>query len=148
GPVARAVGNALGIGSTAVVVWQIAKWPVLLVLVVAIVAVLYYATPNIQQARFRWLSIGALVAIVVWVLASAAFGFYVSNFASYNQTYGAMAGVIVFLLWLWITNLALLFGAELDAEIERARELQSGWPSEEQVRLPMRDTKAIRKAEE
>ena len=126
GPAAQAVGDAIGLGSTAVTVWNIAKWPVLLAVVVLIVAMLYYATPNVQQPRFRWISVGALVAILVWVVASAAFGFYVANFSSYDKTYGSLAGVIVFLLWLWITNLALLFGAELDAELERGRELQAG----------------------
>src|SRR6185503_3277116 len=99
------------------------KWPVILAVVVLIVALLYYATPNVKQPRFRWISIGAAFAVVVWVVASVAFGFYVGHFGSYNKTYGSLAGVIVFLLWLWITNLALLLGAELDAELERARQL-------------------------
>ena len=146
GPAAQAVGDAIGLGSTAVLVWNIAKWPVMLVVVVLIVALLYYATPNVKQPKFRWISVGALVAIVVWVLASAAFGFYVANFSSYNKTYGSLAGVIVFLLWLWITNLALLFGAELDAELERGRELQAGVAAEETVQLPPRDTRNERQA--
>ena len=100
GPAAEAVGGALGIGSTAVLVWNIAKWPVILAAVVLVVAILYYATPNVKQPKFRWISVGALLAIVVWIIASAAFGFYVANFSSYNQTYGALAGVVVFLLWL------------------------------------------------
>jgi membrane protein len=147
GPAAEAVGNAIGLGSTAVLVWNIAKWPVLLLVVVMVVAILYYATPNIQQPKFRWISVGALLAIVVWIAASALFGFYVANFSSYNKTYGALAGVVVFLLWLWITNLALLFGGELDAELERGRELQSGLPAERQIQLPPRDTRNIEKAE-
>ena len=147
GPAATAVGDAIGLGSTALTVWNIAKWPVMLVIVVFIVALLYYATPNIKQPKFRWLSIGALIAILVWVLASAVFGFYVANFSSYNKTYGALAGVIVFLLWLWLTNLALLFGAELDAELERGRELQAGVAAEESVQLPARDTSKIEKTE-
>jgi membrane protein len=146
GPAARAVGDAIGIGSKAVMVWNIAKWPVLLAIVVLIVALLYYATPNVKQPKFRWISIGAVVAILVWVIASAAFGFYVANFSSYNKTYGSLAGVVVFLLWLWITNLALLFGAELDAEIERGRELQAGMPAEETIQLPARDTNKSDKA--
>ena len=145
GPVATSIGNAVGLGSTAVLVWNIAKWPVILVIVVFIVALLYYATPNVKQPKFRWLSIGALFAIVVWVLASAAFGFYVTSFSSYNKTYGSLAGVIVFLLWLWLTNLALLFGAELDAELERGRQLQAGVEAEETVQLPPRDTRNIEK---
>lgn len=146
GPAAQAVGDALGIGSTALTVWSIAKWPVMVAVVVLIVAVLYYATPNVKQPRFRWISIGALVAIVVWIAASAAFGFYVANFSSYDKTYGSLAGVIAFLLWLWITNLALLFGAELDAELERGRELQAGLPAEEVIQLPARDTSKSDKA--
>jgi membrane protein len=148
GPVAQKVGDAIGLGSTAVTVWNIAKWPVMLAIVVFIVALLYYATPNVKQPKFRWLSIGALVAIVVWVVASAAFGFYVSNFSSYNKTYGSLAGVIVFLLWLWLTNIALLFGAELDAELERGRELQAGVAAEESVQLPPRDDRNIKKLDE
>ena len=134
----EAIGDAIGLGATAVMVWNIAKWPVLLAVVALIVALLYYATPNVKQPKFRWISVGAVVAIVTWVVASAAFGFYVANFASYDATYGSLAGVIVFLLWLWITNLALLFGAELDAELERGRELQAGMAAEETIQLPPR----------
>ena len=147
GPAAEAVGNAIGLGSTAVLVWNIAKWPVLLLVVVLVVALLYYATPNVQQPKFRWISVGAVLAIVAWIAASALFGFYVASFSSYNKTYGALAGVVVFLLWLWITNLALLFGAELDSELERGRELQSGMPAERDIQLPPRDTRNITKAE-
>lgn len=148
GPAAAAVGDAIGMGDTAVTVWNIAKWPVMLLAVMLIVALLYYSAPNVKQPKFRWLSLGAAVAILVWVAASLAFGFYVSNFANYNRTYGSLAGAIVFLLWLWITNLALLFGAELDAELERGRELQAGLPAEEEIQLPPRDTRQIDKAAE
>ena len=148
GPAATAVGNAIGIGSTAVTVWNIAKWPVILLVVVFVVALLYWATPNVKQPKFRWISVGAVLAIVVWIVASALFGVYVVTFSSYNKTYGALAGVVVFLLWLWITNLALLFGAELDSELERARELQAGLPAEETVQLPPRDTRNIEKLDE
>lgn len=141
GPVARAIGDAIGAGDTALSVWNIVRWPVVLVLVVVAVAILYYATPNIQQPKFRWISAGAGLAIVVWILASVGFGFYVANFGSYNKTYGSLAGAIVFLLWLWITNLALLFGAELDSELERGRQLQAGIAAEEQLQLPPRDTR-------
>jgi membrane protein len=147
GPAAQAVGNAVGLGSTAVTVWNIAKWPVMLVAVIFVVATLYYATPNVKQPRFRWISVGATFAIVVWIVTSALFGFYVSRFSSYNKTYGSLAGVVVFLLWLWITNLALLFGAELDAELERGRELQAGVEAEETIALPPRDTRNIEKAD-
>lgn len=147
GPVAEAIGNAVGLGSTAVFVWNVAKWPVLLGVVMLVVAILYWTTPNVQQPRFRWISAGAFLAIVVWVIASLGFGFYVANFGSYNATYGSLAGVVVFLLWLWITNIALLFGAELDAELERGRELQAGMPAEISIQLPARDTSGIEKAE-
>jgi membrane protein len=148
GPLAQSIGDAIGLGDTAVLLWQILKWPVLLLAVMLVVAILFYSTPNVQQPKFRWISVGAAVAIVVWVLASVAFGFYVANFSSYNKTYGSLAGVIVFLLWLWITNLALLFGAELDAEIERGRELQAGLPAEEEIQLPPRDERNIEKFRE
>jgi membrane protein len=146
GPAAQAVGDAIGLGSTALLVWNIAKWPVILAVVVLVVAILYYVTPNVKQPRFRWVSVGAVVAITVWILASVAFGFYVATFSSYDKTYGALAGVVVFLLWLWITNLALLFGAELDSELERGRELQSGLAAEEALQLPPRDTRTSDKA--
>ena len=146
GPVADSVGDALGVGSGLTLAWEIAKWPVLFLVVVLIVALLYYATPNVRQPRFRWVSVGALVAIVTWALLSAAFGLYVANFSSYDKTYGALGGVIAFLLWLWLTNIALLFGAELDAELERGRELQSGLPAEREIQLPPRDTHGIDKA--
>ncbi|MDQ1104079.1 YihY/virulence factor BrkB family protein [Nocardioides zeae] len=148
GPAASAVGDAIGLGDTAVFVWNIAKWPVVLGAVVLVVALLYYVTPNVQQPKFRWISLGAVLAIAVWLVASAAFGFYVANFSSYNRTYGSLAGVAVFLLWLWITNLALLLGAELDAELERGRELQAGIAAEESIQLPPRDTHAIEKSDE
>ena len=148
GPVARSIGDVIGLGGTAVTVWNVAKWPVMLLIVVVLVALLYYSTPNVRQPKFRWMSVGAAIAIVVWLLASAAFGFYVANFGSYNKTYGSLAAVIVFLLWLWITNLALLFGAEVDAELERARELQAGIRAEETLQLPPRDTRASDKKAE
>lgn len=147
GPVARAIGDAIGLGDTAVTAWGVVKWPVLLALAALAIAILYYATPNVKQPRFRWISLGALVAIVVWVIASALFGLYIAHFASYDKTYGSLAGVIIFLLWLWITNLALLFGGELDAEIERGRQLQAGIAAERDIQLPLRDTKLVDKRE-
>ena len=147
GPLARAVGDLIGLGSTAVTVWGVLKWPVVVALVVVILAVLYHVTPNVRQPRFRWISVGALVALLVWAVASAGFGFYVANFGSYGATYGTLAGVVVFLLWLWITNLALLFGAELDAELERGRELQGGIAAERSIQLPPKDTRASDKKE-
>ncbi|GGL37623.1 YihY/virulence factor BrkB family protein [Phycicoccus endophyticus] len=148
GGVAEAVGNTIGLGDQSVTVWGIVKWPVMLVLVIAMVAVLYYATPNIRQPRMRWISPGAVLAIVVWVLASVAFGFYVGNFGKYESTYGSLGGVIVFLLWVWITNIALLLGAEVDAELERVRELEAGMAAERELLLPPRDTTQSEKARE
>jgi membrane protein len=148
GPLAESIGKTIGLGDATVTAWQFVKWPVLLVMVMLIVAMLYYATPNVKQPKFRWISVGAAVAIVVWILASVAFAFYVSNFGSYNKTYGSLAGVIVALLWLWLTNLALLLGAEIDSELERGRELEAGIPAEEELQLPARDTRNIEKARE
>ncbi|WP_454048896.1 YihY/virulence factor BrkB family protein [Cellulomonas sp. Marseille-Q8402] len=142
GGIAERVGAAIGLSSVAVTVWNIAKWPVVLLLVVLAIAILYYFTPNVRQPKFRWMSVGALVAVVVWLIASLAFGFYVANFGSYGSTYGSLAGVIIMLLWLWLSNLALLFGAELDAEVERGRELQGGIEAERTIQLPPRDTRA------
>lgn len=147
GPVAKSLGNLIGAGDLAVTLWTILRWPVMLIFVVGAVAMLYYASPNIRQPRFRWISVGAALAILVWILASVLFGVYVANFSSYNKTYGTLAGVIVFLLWLWITNLALLFGAELDAELERGRQLQAGLPAERELQLPPRDTRMVEKNE-
>lgn len=141
GGIARTIGDVVGLGDATVDVWLVVKWPVLAVIVVLVVAVLYYFAPNVKQPRFRWMSMGAFLAIAIWVLASVGFAFYVANFSHYNKTYGALGGVIVFLLWLWITNNALLFGAEFDAETERGRELQAGIRAEEEIQLPPRDTR-------
>jgi membrane protein len=135
GPIAEAVGKALGLGDTAVTVWGIAKWPVILAVLMAMVAGLYYVAPNVRQPRFRWVSPGGAVAVLAWIVASAGFGLYVSNFGSYGATYGALGSVITLLVWMWISNLALLFGAELDAELERERELKMGLPAEKELRL-------------
>ena len=148
GPVARAIGDAIGLGDVATTVWEIAKWPVLAFIVVLMVAILYYATPNAKQPKFRWISMGALLAILILTLATVAFGIYVTNFSNYDRTYGSLAGVVIFLLWLYIANLALLFGAEFDAELERGRELQAGLEAEETLQLPPRDTRKIDKAQE
>ncbi len=148
GPVATAIGNALGLGQSVQVFWSIIKWPIMMVALVLLVALLYTATPNVKQSRFRWLTTGSFTAIIVLGIASALFAFYVGNFGNYNRTYGALAGIIIFLLWIWIGNLALLFGAELDSEIERARELISGIDADEQLRLPLKSDKAILKADD
>jgi len=140
GPVAQAVGDAVGLGDVAVTVWNIAKWPVLLVVVMLMLAILYWSSPNAKPAGFRWISPGSVVAVLIWIVASAVFAIYVANFGSYNKTYGALAGVIVFLVWMWITNIAVLLGAELNAETERAREMEAGVPgAEEEIKAPYRD---------
>jgi membrane protein len=145
GPVAQAVGDVVGLGGTAVAVWNIAKWPVILAFAVVMIAVLYYGAPNVRQPRFRWMSMGAFTALVVLAVTTAAFSFYIANFSNYDKTYGAIAGVIVLLLWLWLANLSLLFGAEFDAELERGRELQAGIEAEETIQLPPRDDRQSRK---
>src|SRR6476660_1083326 len=141
GPVAESVGHLIGLGGAFLAVWNVAKWPVMLVLVIVAIAVLYYATPNVKQPKFRWMSMGSAIALVVFLLASLAFGFYVAYSNSYNKTYGAIGGVIIALLWLWILNMSLLFGAEFDTETERGRQLQAGIEAEETIQLPPRDTK-------
>jgi membrane protein len=141
GPVSRAIGDAIGVGSTFVTLWDILKWPVMALVVSFIFSLLYFATPNVKQPKFRWFSLGGLVALVVWVLASAVFALYVATFASYSKTYGSLAAVVVGLVWLWISNLAVLFGAELNAEMERGRQLQAGMhEAEHTIQLPPRDT--------
>jgi membrane protein len=139
GPLADAIGNQIGLGSAAVTAWDIAKWPVLLAAVMLMFGLLYYAAPNVRQPGFRWVTPGGVLAVVVWILASAAFAFYVANFGSYNKTYGTLAGVVAFLVWLWISNIAVLLGAEFDAELERGRELQAGRPgAEKRIQLEPR----------
>jgi len=139
GPLAEAIGSSIGISDTAVTVYQIAKWPILAALVMTILAVLYYASPNVKIRGFRWVTPGSLVALVAWVLASAAFALYVANFGSYDETYGTLGGVVVLLVWLWLTNLAILFGHELNAERERSEELAAGVPrAEREIQLEPR----------
>lgn len=142
GPLAQTLGNTIGLGSTVVTVWNIARWPVLVALAVVMLAVLYYATPNVKLPKFSWISMGAVIALFLAAVASVAFSFYVANFSHYNKTYGTIGGVIIALLWVWILNLAVLFGAEFDSEAERGRELQSGIPAEAALQLPARDTRA------
>ncbi|HKP89297.1 MAG TPA: YihY/virulence factor BrkB family protein [Thermoleophilaceae bacterium] len=139
GSLAVAIGDAIGVGRSAVDVWKVAKWPVLALVVMTMFALLYYVAPNVRQPRFRWVTPGGVLAVLLWVAASAGFGIYLSNLGSYDRTYGALASVIVFLVWLWITNLALLLGAEFDAELERERELAAGLPAEERIQLPPRE---------
>lgn len=139
------MGRLLGLGSTVVTVWGIAKWPVLLVIVSLMFSLLYWASPNVKQPGFPWISPGGLVAVVVWLLASGAFAVYVGNFSSYNKTYGALGGVIAFLVWLWISNIAVLLGAEFSAELERGRQIEAGHPPEEEPFLEPRDTRKMKR---
>ncbi|NEE13256.1 YihY family inner membrane protein [Streptomyces sp. SID7499] len=142
GGLAQQAGDALGIGDTALTVWSIAKWPVLVLLVVSMIAILYWAAPNAKVKGFRWITPGSFLALLIWMAASAGFAVYVANFASYNKTYGTMAGVIVFLIWLWITNLAILLGLEFDAETVRQRAIAGGHPPEAEPYTQPRDTRA------
>lgn len=144
-PITRAIGDLLGIGETVVVVWSVVRWPILVVIVILVLAILYYFAPNVRPSGFRWMSLGGAIAIVVFALASVGFGLYVTNFAQYDRIYGAFAGAFIFLLWLWIANMALLIGAVFDAELERARQLQAGIAAERQIQLPLRDVRRIAK---
>ncbi|NUT49488.1 MAG: YihY/virulence factor BrkB family protein [Saccharothrix sp.] len=143
GGVARWLGEVLGLGSTVVAVWDVAKWPVLFLLASLAIGLLFWASPNVRQPSFLWITPGGLVTVVLWVVASLGFAFYVANFGSYNRTYGSLAGVIVFLVWLWISNLALLLGAELDAELERGRRMAAGLSAGRDPVAPPRDTTAM-----
>jgi membrane protein len=138
GPVAERVGDLLGLGSQAVTAWEIAKWPVIVLLLGLLVAFLYYAAPNVKQPGFRWVTPGGVVAILLWLVASAAFALYVATVASYEKTYGALGGAVAFLVWLWVSNIAILLGAEFNAELERERQLEAGMPDREPF-LPLRD---------
>jgi membrane protein len=143
GGLAGSLGDVLGLGETAVDAWNLAKWPVLLVLVSLLLAVLYWGAPNVK-VPFRLISPGSLLAVLGWVVASVLFAFYVGNFGSYNKTYGALAGPIIFLLWLWISNIFVLLGAELNAELERSRKLESGEIAHEDEQfVEMRDTEKL-----
>jgi len=142
GPLADQAGHLLGVGSSGLTVWSIAKWPVLVVLVALMVAILYWAAPNVHVPHFRWLSPGSVLAVLIWLLASGGFALYVANFSNYNRTYGTLAGVIVFLVWLWISNLAVLLGLEFDAELARQRAIEGGLPQDEEPYVEPRDTRA------
>ena len=143
GGLADRIGRLLGLGSTVVTVWDLAKWPVLLLVVSFMFALLYWASPNARQG-FRWVTPGGILAVVVWVAASAAFALYVANFGSYNKTYGSLASVIIFLVWLWLSNIAILLGAELNAELERSRAIAGGHPPDEEPYMELRDTRKLR----
>ena len=139
GPIVGALGGALGLSDTVLSVWRFAKWPAMLVLVLVILGVLYFTAPNAKVSGIRWVTAGTLVALVVWLVASLAFALYAANFGSYNKTYGTLGGVVVFLLWLWLTNLAILVGAEFNAETERAKQMHRGVSgAEQELKLPLR----------
>jgi membrane protein len=132
GPLAERAGDLVGLSSTAVTIWDIAKWPMLIVIVSLMLAILYYAAPNVRQPRFRWLAPGAILAVVLWLIASAGFALYVASFGSYNKTYGSVGAVIIFLVWLWTSNIAVLLGVELNAELARSRQIEAGHPRGEE----------------
>lgn len=144
GGLAKQVGNLVGVGGSAVSVWDIAKWPVLLLVVSLMFSLLYWASPNVKQPGFRWISPGGIFAVAVWVIASGAFALYVANFSSYNKTYGALAAIVVFLVWLWISNIAVLLGAEFNAELERGRRIEAGHPADAEPFVEPRDTRKMK----
>jgi membrane protein len=147
GGLAEQVGKLLGIGTTATTIWDIAKWPVIVVVVVTMFAILYWAAPNVKHPPFRWITPGGLLALLVWIVASAGFALYVANFSSYNKTYGALGAVIVFLVWMWISNIAILLGAEFNAELARGRQIEAGQPADREPFLPPRDTRKLKTAD-
>ena len=138
GPLADRVGKLIGVGGTFVTVWDVAKWPVLVVVVSFMFSILYYASPNVRQPGFRWVTPGGVLAVISWIVVSAAFGIYVANFGSYNKTYGSLGAIIIFLVWLWLSNVAILLGAELNAELERGRQIEAGQPPDQEPFLPPR----------
>ncbi|MEU7905236.1 YihY/virulence factor BrkB family protein [Actinoplanes sp. NPDC049118] len=148
GDVARVTGDAIGLGSAAVATWGIAKWPVLILIVSLMFAILYWASPNAKTGGFRWVSPGGIFAVLVWLAASGAFVLYLANFANYNKTYGTVGGLIAFLVWLWISNIAILLGAELDAELERGRAIAAGHPADDEPFLQLRDDRKLKKGSE
>jgi membrane protein len=139
GPLAEKAGDVIGVSGVTVTIWDIAKWPVLVLLVSLMIAILYYAAPNVRQPGFRWITPGGIVAVVIWIAVSVGFALYVAAFGSYNKTYGTLGAVIVFLVWLWLSNAAVLLGAEFTAELERRRAVEAGHPAEKEPFLPPRD---------
>jgi membrane protein len=146
GGLAQKVGNVLGLGSTAVTVWDIAKWPVLLIIIGLILAILFWASPNARHG-FQWVSPGGITAVVLWLVASALFAVYVANFGHYNRIYGSLGGIIIFLIWMWISNVAILLGAEFNAELERGRAVAAGHPADQEPFSELRDDRKLRKTE-
>lgn len=143
GTIAERLGEAIGIGQTGLRIWEIAKWPAIAALISLAIALLYWAAPNVKHPKFRWITPGGVLAVVIWALASAGFALYVANFSSYNKTYGSLGGIIGFLVWLWISNLAILLGAELDAELARSRAIARGADEDQDPFLPPRDTRSL-----
>jgi membrane protein len=143
GGLAQEIGGLIGLSDTAVDVWNIAKWPVLILIVSFMFAFLYWAAPNVKHPKFQWVSPGGILAVLIWIVASAAFAFYVANFGSYNKTYGTLGGVITFLVWLWISNIAVLLGAEFNAELERGKKIEEGQPADKEPFLEPRDTRKL-----
>jgi membrane protein len=147
GSVAQQVGDMLGVGNGLVLVWQIAKWPVLLVIVSMMFSLLYWACPNVKQPGFKWITPGGVLAVVVWLFASGLFALYVSFSSSYNKTYGSLAAIIIFLVWLWISNIAILLGVEFNAETQRQRLVEGGMPADVEPFVDVRDTAKLDDAE-
>ena len=143
GALARRTGGLIGLEAATVRTWDIVKWPVIALLISLLFALLYWAAPNAKQGGFTWISPGSALAVLVWIATSAGFALYVTNFSSYNKTYGSLATVIIFLIWLWISNLAVLFGAEFDAELQRGRAIQSGHDPKQEPYLPLRDRRGV-----
>lgn len=141
--IAHDVGNAIGLGPTAVAVWGVAKWPLLVVVASLTLALLYWAAPNARQPGFSWISPGGLLAVLIWAAASAGFAVYAMHFGSYDKTYGSLAGIVIFLIWLWITNMALLLGAEFNSELQRARAIDAGVPEDHEPYVDLRDTRKL-----
>jgi membrane protein len=141
GGIAEQAGKALGLGSATITVWSIIKWPVLVLFVIVMIALLYWSAPNARVPGFRWLTPGSVLAVMLWLVVSGAFAFYVANFGSYNKVYGTLAGIIIFLVWLWLSNLAILLGLEFDAEVARERAIVGGHPADEEPYVEPRDTR-------
>jgi membrane protein len=141
GGLADRAASVLGIGDAATKIWDLGKWPVLVIIVTLALAILYWAAPNVRHPGFRWITPGSILAVALWIVASAAFAIYVANFSSYNRTYGALAGVVIFLVWLWISNIAVLLGVEFDAELQRGRAIMAGHPPEREPYVEPRSTR-------
>jgi membrane protein len=147
GPVAQQIGDLINVGDTTVLLWSILKWPVLIVLISLLLAVLFWAAPNAQQAGIKWVSPGGLIAVLLWVVVSAVFAVYVANFSSYDKTYGSLAGVVIFLVWLWLSNVAILLGAEINAELDHAKAIAEGLPEDAEPFALPRDTRKLSEPE-